>query len=147
MQRWLFISLIPLLCWSCEDTNRRSSVPGAKVEYTLNITTEYPHFVPDNGFQTMTITQAQFRYEYVGYAGLLIWVDMDAKYNAADLCCPNCIRRDKPVEIEGFYAICPICNEHFDLSYGYAMPTKGKTKESLRKYQVLLQENSIRIIN
>jgi hypothetical protein len=76
-----------------------------------------------------------------------MWVDMNAKYQAADLCCPNCIRRDKPVEIEGIYAICPVCKEYFDLSYGYAMPTKGKTKESLRKYQVLPQQNGIRIIN
>ena len=45
---------------ACEDLNRRSSVPNMPVNYTLHITREHPHFVVENGFQTMTITQKQF---------------------------------------------------------------------------------------
>jgi hypothetical protein len=36
--------------------------------------------------------------------------------------------------VDGLYAICPLCEEEFDLSYGYAIPTKGKTKEAMKKY-------------
>jgi nitrite reductase/ring-hydroxylating ferredoxin subunit len=127
---------------ACEKVNYRSSVPNVPVNYTLYITTEFPHFIVDNGFQALTITSSKYERESVGYAGLLIWTAMDGHYHAADLCCPNCLKRNKPVEVDGLFAICPLCDEHFDLSYGYAFPTKGKTDESLKKYQVLLNNNA-----
>lgn len=147
----LVIVLLLMALVSCEDVNYRSSVPHVPVNFTLYITREHPHFVVDNGYQTMTVTQAKFEREYLGYAGLLIWVGMDMQYHAADLCCPHCLKRNRPVEIEGLYAICPICDEHFDLSYGYAFPTKGETKEPLRKYQTRLSQTAtgltLRVIN
>ena len=149
--RWIFILILSVAITSCENVNRRSSVPYVPVNYTLKITSEYPNFVIDNGFQTMTITQKRFEREYIGYAGLLIWVGMDNHYHAADLCCPHCIKNSKPVEVNGLYAICPICNEHFDLSYGFAFPTKGVTDETLRKYQTRIDNSftgiTLRILN
>ena len=138
MKNWWVILPLCLLLGACEDVNKKSSVPHVPVNYTLYITREYPHFVLANGFQTLTITSSKYERESVGYAGLLIWVSMDNHYHAADLCCPNCLKRNLPVEVDGQFAVCPNCNEHFDLSYGYAMPTKGQTKEPLRKYQALL---------
>jgi nitrite reductase/ring-hydroxylating ferredoxin subunit len=82
----------------------------------------------------MTVTKAKYEREYLGYSGLLIWVGMDGNYHAADLCCPHCLLKNKPVEVDGIYAICPQCEETYDLSYGYAFPTKGVAKETLRKY-------------
>ena len=142
MKHWLFILPCCLLLSACEKVNYRSSVPNVPVNYTLYITTEFPHFIVDNGFQVLTITSSKYERESVGYAGLLIWTAMDGHYHAADLCCPNCLKRNKPVEVDGLFAICPLCDEHFDLSYGYAFPTKGKTDESLKKYQVLLNNNA-----
>jgi hypothetical protein len=149
--RYVIIILTSLLLWSCD--NYRSSVPLAPVNFTLNITSEYPHFTKDNGFQTMIITRddSRFKYDAVGYAGLLVWVGMDQNYHAADLCCPNCLKEKQPVEIQDFYAICPTCDEHFDLSYGYAFPTKGHTREPLRSYRVSLTYGAtgdvLRILN
>jgi nitrite reductase/ring-hydroxylating ferredoxin subunit len=78
------------------------------------------------------------------------WIAMDGNYYAADLCCPNCVMK-KPVEIDGLYAVCPKCGEHYDLSYGYAFPTKGFTQYPLRKYPTILYNNasgySLRITN
>ena len=119
---------------ACEDLNRRSSVPNMPVNYTLYITREHPHFVVENGFQTMTITQKQFLEQYLGYAGLLVWVGMDNAYHAADLCCPYCVQRNKPLTIDGLYAVCQLCGEQYDISYGFGNPTKGVTKESLKRY-------------
>lgn len=151
MKHTLIIVLLLMALVGCEDVNYRSSVPHVPVNYTLYITREYPHFVVDNGYQTMTITKTKFEREYLGYAGLLIWVGMDGYYHATDLCCPHCLKRNHPVQIEGLYAICPICDEHFDLSYGYAFPTTGKTKEPLRKYQTLTSQTAtgltLRVIN
>jgi nitrite reductase/ring-hydroxylating ferredoxin subunit len=67
---------------------------------------------------------------------------MDGHYHAADLCCPNCVNKTKPVEVDGLYAVCPICGEAFDLSYGYAFPTKGITKYPLRQYQAIYNNSS-----
>ena len=142
MKHWLFILPCCLLLSACEKVNYRSSVPNVPVNYTLYITTEFPHFIVDNGFQALPITSSKYERESVGYAGLLIWTAMDGHYHAADLCCPNCLKRNKPVEVDGLFAVCPLCDEHFDLSYGYAFPTKGKTDESLKKYQVLLNNNA-----
>ncbi len=134
MQRILFISILCALLLGCEGWNLRSSVPSVPVQYTIHITREYPHFIVENGFQTMTVTKAKYEREYLGYSGLLIWVGMDGNYHAADLCCPHCLLKNKPVEVDGIYAICPQCEETYDLSYGYAFPTKGVAKETLRKY-------------
>ena len=138
----IILLLIACLGISCEDTNFRSSVPNVPVSYNLYITREHPHFIIDNGFQTMTITEHKFEREYIGYAGLLVWVGMDGHYHAADLCCPHCLKPKRPVAIDGLYAVCPLCDEHFDLGYGYAVPTKGITREPLRKYQALTQQTA-----
>lgn len=126
--------LLLLVLTSCEDINWQSSVPYMPVNYTLYITSKHPHFVVENGFQTMSITEKQFPNEYLGYAGILVWVGMDNQYYAADLCCPHCLKRNKPLQVDGLYAVCPICSEQFDISYGICNPTQGVTKEPLRRY-------------
>ena len=150
MKKWLYIGVLFMLL-SCENTNNMNPVSYVPVNYTLNITQEYPHFVVDNGYNVMTITKTRFDREYIGYAGLVVWIGMDGQYHAADLCCPHCLLKHKPVEIDGFYAICPECEEHYDLSYGYANPTKGMTKFGLKMYRTILNNSmtgySLRIIN
>jgi nitrite reductase/ring-hydroxylating ferredoxin subunit len=151
MRRWLLIGLLLCSLLGCENFNNQNPVPYVPVNYTLKITEEHPHFMIDNGYQTMTITRTKFEREYLGYAGLLIWIGMDGNYHAADMCCPNCVNKTKPVEVDGLYAVCPICGEAFDLSYGYAFPTKGITKYPLRQYQAILKNSyagyTLRITN
>lgn len=142
MRFWWYILPCCLLLLGCDGVNYRSSVPYVPVSYTLYITSKHPHFVTANGYQAMTITQTKFEREYIGYAGLLVWVGMDENYHAADLCCPKCLKPNKPVELDGIFAVCPLCGEQFDLSYGYAFPTKGYTKEPLRMYQVRPQQSA-----
>lgn len=133
--RRIILSIFCTLLIGCDGWNNRSSVPFVPVQYTLYITREHPNFVVEHGFQTMTVTQPKFEREYLGYAGLLIWVGIDGNYHAADLCCPHCLLKSKPVKIDGLYAVCPQCEEAYDLSFGYAFPTKGISKETLRRYQ------------
>ena len=96
MKHLLSIIGIFVILTACENTNYRSSVPNTPVNYIVYITREHPNFVVENGFQSMSITKRTFQEEYIGYAGLLIWVGMDNTYHAADLCCPYCVRRDNP---------------------------------------------------
>jgi nitrite reductase/ring-hydroxylating ferredoxin subunit len=142
MKRWLLIGILLCSLLGCENFNNQNPVPYVPVNYTLKITEEHPHFMIDNGYQTMTITRTKFEREYLGYAGLLIWICWDGNYHAADMCCPNCVNKTKPVEVDGLYAVCPICGEAFDLSYGYAFPTKGITKYPLRQYQAIYNNSN-----
>ena len=118
---------------SCKQS-QKTSIPSYPVHLMLNITAEYPHFVKENVCQTLTFTERKSQTDYIGYAGIVVSIGMDGNYHAHDMGCPHCLNRNKPVEIEGMYAECPICHEQYDLSYGYALPIKGISREPLRKY-------------
>ena len=151
MKRIGFLLIVLLLLSACENVNRKSSVPNMPVNYTVYITREHPHFVIANGFQTMTVTEKKFLENYIGYAGLLIWVGKDNAYHAADLCCPYCVERNKPLTVDGIFAVCELCGEHYDISLGFGFPTKGITDEPLKQYNTSLiigaAEKKLRIRN
>ncbi len=123
-----------LLLSSCNDTVYRSSVPSYPVYLRLNILAEYPHFVTTNTTSYLTFTKQRYPMEALGYGGLLIYIGMDGVYHAYDMACPVCLKRDFPVEVDGIYARCPLCEEAYDVSYGLGVPTRGKSKEALRQY-------------
>lgn len=109
-------------------------MPDAPVRLDIDITKQYSDFLPEHGFRTLPpFTKAEKEGEYVGYAGVIVWVNTLNEYRAADMACPNCLRKDAPVVVDGFYATCPICGEAFDLSQ-YGFPTKGKANQPLRSY-------------
>lgn len=126
----------------CKGTTFVSSVPPALVRLELNITALFPHFRPNGGFAVMTFRSNDYPAERpaqpvdrLGYAGVIVWTGMDENYHACDMCCPKCVSKETPVEVDGMYAKCPLCGEEFDLSWGYATPTKGISKEALKKYK------------
>jgi nitrite reductase/ring-hydroxylating ferredoxin subunit len=145
MKRLALLGCIILVFAACDDNARSGNpVPYAPVQYTINITTEYPNFKKENGFAVLpAITKPRYDYEYVGYGGLLVWVGMDNEYHAADLCCPNCLKPAKPITADGIFAICPTCGEQYDISYGYNLPTKGKSQYPLKTYSVQEQTYSV----
>lgn len=144
--RLLFILLLMGLMLSCRN-EQLNPVPSFPVYMDLNIEAEFPHFVVDNGFQTMTFLKRRFEAEYIGYSGVLVIVGMDGAYHACDLCCPYCQVRERPVEIDGIYAVCPNCGEAYDLSYGLAVPTKGISRHELRRYKCLYSGGHLIIRN
>lgn len=100
----------------------------------INILAEYPDFQSTSTGAYLIFQQPRYPTEAVGYAGLLIYVAMDAQYHAYDLACPHCLNQQQGVTIDGFFAVCPICKEQYDLSFGLAVPTKGIASEALRQY-------------
>ena len=141
--------LIPAVCLcllaACE--NRNNPVPNYPVYLDLDIPALYPHFVPDNGFQTLVITQKRYEYELIGYAGVLVWISMDGKYCAADLCCVNCLDPKRPVLVDGIFAVCPLCGQQYDISYGLANPVNGTAKHTLRRFGTRFNGNILQIRN
>ncbi len=142
---FIFLILGALILSACEDTTYKSAVPTRPVQLVINTSAGmYVHFVRENigayvivdhnGYhfngQTLPLTET----DYYGFAGVVVYVNNDRNYCAFDLCCPHCINPANPCTIDGYFAVCPICGEHYDLSFGYATPSKGFSKEALRKY-------------
>lgn len=144
IKRLLFL-LLGFCLIGCED--RINDVPSYPVYMDLDMVAMYPHFVPDNGFQTMVFTQKRYEHELIGFAGVLVWIGMDGHYYAADLCCPYCVNREQPVEPDGIFAVCPECGEAYDLSYGLANPTRGTAKHPLRRFGTRLSGSILQLRN
>lgn len=143
-----FLGIFLILCFLLGCKGRQEcDVPSYPVVFDMNIFSQYPHFVPGNGFQTMTFTQKRYERDLIGYAGLLVWVDMEGKYNACDLCCPHCLDRNKPVYTDGIYAVCPECGEEYDLSYGLAVPQHGISRQALRRFSTSYRNGVLVIRN
>lgn len=123
-----------LLFPACKDTTFKSSVPNYPVYLQLNILAEYPHFLNAPADKYLIFKHQRYPTDALGYAGLLVQRDMDGRFRAYDLACPHCLNRERTIEPDGLFAVCPICGEAYDLSYGLAIPTKGKSKEALRQY-------------
>ena len=147
--RKTILFFVTLLFVSCEGTTFRSSVPSRPVQLSINTAAGmYVHFVRENvgayvvvdgsGYhfngQTLPLTEGV---DYYGFAGVVIYVDCNNAYSAFDLCCPHCISQMRPCEMDGCFAVCPICGEQYDLSFGYGLPVKGIGHEALRKYTTL----------
>lgn len=130
-------ALLLLICglWACQGTTTFvSSVPSYPVHLELNILAEYPNFVPAGDIKALSFTSQRYPTEAVGYAGILVYTAFDEHYHACDLCCPKCLKRDVPIEVDGMFAHCPECGEDYDISYGYGTPSKGISTERLRPY-------------
>jgi len=121
------------LFFSCEK-EIRSSIPDFEVfietspsEFAMLQTIMIPvTYTPDKP------VSATFR---LGYGGVLIFRDFDKKVRSFDLACPVEVSRNTRVEIDMPFAVCPVCNSKFDLSWGFASPVAGPAKEPLRAYR------------
>ena len=135
-----------MLLIGCESTNWRSSVPISPVHIEINTTVGmFVNFVPENITTYLIVNESGFFLngtrlplpvtDAYGYAGTVVYIDGAHPYGAYDLCCPHCVKRDKPCTIDGFYAICPECGEQYDIYSGNGIPTRGITKEPLKQYK------------
>ena len=142
----LCVCLAAVLC-SCNGNAYVSSVPAMPVYLSYNVLAEDPQFVPAHTGAYKLIKERRYDTDYIGYAGLLIYIGMDMNYHAFDLACPHCLSTKQPLEVDGMYAICPLCNEHYDVSYGYGTPTYGISREPLRKYNCKWDGTVLTVVN
>lgn len=139
--------LLGMTLWACTSNSIVNPVPNYPVSMEVNILAEYPKFTTSNIGASLCFTAPRFPTERVGYAGLLLFVNFNEQYNAFDLCCPNCVLRNKPMEVDGIFAVCPECGEEYDLSYGLGSPTQGIAKNFLKKYKTNYNNGKLIIYN
>ena len=150
----LFLVPCFLLLTGCDTFT--PSVPAYAVNVSIDRQMgDFISFVPENINAYVTVDREGYHYngklvqrlsviDKYGCAGVVVYIDMMKEYRAFDLCCPNCASFFQPCEMDGLFAICPRCGEHYDLSSGTAVPQKGIAHESLRKLP--LYESGSKII-
>lgn len=159
MQRYgQLIGLIAvLMLCGCEGSTFQSSVPAYPVRVVINTKTIFTDFFPENTNAYITVNQngyyenGTFKQPVTvtdawGYGGVVAYISL-AGYVAFDLACPYCAEHGhkSPCEMDGIYAICPRCGEHYDIASGYAMPQKGISKEALRLLNIIATEDKLTI--
>ena len=165
--------LILLVCTlvACEEDTMHNPVPKYPVGFRIN--TKMGMYVlldpannintgtwligdPISGYFTLHTPQEEHKLpltpsDVCGYGGVLVYVDNNAQYCAFNLCCPNCyLPTNNPpirVAVEGIFAVCPECGEHYDLSFGYAIPTKGIAKYPLLRYSTIYANDVLTVRN
>lgn len=142
-------------CW-VEDT--RSSVPSYPVHITIDTRTgAYVHFVPANLNSYVIVMKEGVYYNNLvyprpidmsyGYGGVVINVNNNSQYSAFDLCCPVCLNRTQPVQVYGGFADCPTCGESYELMNGLGTPSKGISREALRRYKTVYFDGVVQVTN
>lgn len=147
----IIIILLAIILTACNDANIHNPVPQASVYLDIDIEREYNWFIPPT-CQSLSFPRYSsivHERDRLGYGGVVVWIDIEGHYCAADMCCPKCLNPRDPIEVldNGSLAICPICGEEFTLITQYGMPTKGICKDILRPFGVYKGISIIQIRN
>lgn len=153
-----FIVLAAAWLCSCAGYNQ-SSIPNTPVAVEIN-TDVFTWCNPGNVGSYVYIDKQGYHredgsiflpapaYHYYGFGGVLLVITSSGEYAAFDRCCPHCLLPNKPVVPDSYAKqICPTCGEEFITMDGYGYPTKGITKEGLKRYNVMYYNHIIRINN
>ena len=135
---------------SCEGTSWKSSVPRYGVNMIVDTNSGmFVHFVPTALGQYVILDKEGYHYngntlprtvmDMYGYGGVIIYVNMLGSYDAYDLACPNCAAHGlcSPCEVDGMFAVCPLCGERYDLGSGTAAPQEGIAHEFLLRLPII----------
>ena len=153
MRRYIELVLLTILfaLYSCKDDHNslQSPVPRYPVDITIDTRSGiFVHFKPEALNTYVLVDKEGYHYngeivqrsvlDAIGYGGVVVYIDIEGKYNAWDLACPYCAARGKrsPCAIEGIFAICPECGEKYDVGSGTAAPQKGIAEDYLLRIPV-----------
>lgn len=121
-----------LILFSCRDDE--SLVPNSEV-YVKTRTSEYNELRTPNHvvvYEYDGLYPSNFK---LGYGGVAIFRDLEGKLGCCDLACPNDKSRMYPIKITMPFAVCPLCETKFDLSYGVGNVVEGTSSTPLRMYR------------
>jgi len=155
--RLIVVLLAAVLC-GCEDSTFRSSVPAYPVRAVIDTRMgPFVHFQPTDLNSYCIINRegyflnGQFALpssamDAYGYGGLLVFVSING-FDAYDLACPYCATQSKcrSCRVNGMFAECPECGEHYDLSSGTAAPQNGLIRETLRRLNIINSDGKLTI--
>ena len=124
----------------------RSSIPSFDVFIRVDnlFPTEFTRLQSPNSAVSFPIPGAVHPADFeFGFGGVLIYRDLDGKIRSCDLACPVEALPTVRVEVNMPFAVCPVCDSKFDLSWGFAAPVSGPAREPLRRYYATDRATSI----
>lgn len=156
--RRLILFLAVMALSACEGTTFQSSVPTYPVRVVIDTRMGvFVHFLPTefNAHVTVNRTGYWFNEQFAlpvsamdawGYGGVVVFVGMNG-YDAYDLACPYCAQRGgcHACAIDGIFAVCTECGEHYDLASGTAAPQKGLARETLRRLAIINSDGKLTV--
>jgi len=133
---WWLVLVAGVLLAGCSNKSK-SNVPDAMVRVSVEFPMEYKgkQIAPYELCTSVAIKEKRYASDVLGYAGIVIWCNAHSEYMAADLCCPKCVKRDTPIDVDGMDAVCPLCGEHY-LLIDYGGPSVDKSNQPLKRYGV-----------
>lgn len=157
LRRIVGIAACIMMLVSCENTTFQSSVPRYPVRVVIDTKLgAFVHFQP-TAINTYVIVNKDGYFmngqkilplgatDMYGYAGVVVYINSLCGYDAYDLCCPNCVSYRQACEIDGLFAVCPRCGEHYDLASGTAVPQKGIADEYMRRLTLMVSDGKITV--
>lgn len=153
MKKYITLLISVAILTGCKNTNWRSSVPDFPIHFEINTNVGmFVNFVPSNVTAYLIVNESGYHLngthqpllvtDAYGYSGTVVFIDGYHPYGAYDLCCPHCLKRDKPCTIDGIFAVCPECGEQYDIYSGNGIPTKGISTEPLKQYNAIYTEST-----
>lgn len=157
MRRGIVWLVLLMLMGSCRGgLSTGSSVPDAPVQLAVN-TRIFAKYAPANATNWFLVNRTGYHAEdgtvfqqlqlgdYYGYFGVFVVVGFDEVYYAYDLCCPNCLTAVQPDS----YSLCKCdgCGEVYATDFGGGFPTKGISREGLKRYKVSHYNDVIHVYN
>lgn len=132
MYKRLKILPIVILLVSCKRTD---TFPYYPVFLEFNITVIAPELKASGGYKEFT---APLNYsQRVGLGGILVFHNIEDKFFAFDMACPNEQKTNIKVHCNTMgIAVCDSCGSQFLVSDGLGFVLKGQAKIPLQKYNV-----------
>lgn len=137
-----FLPLLFLMPNSCKE--KQEYIPYVPVNFTVDL----------SRFNNLTSTGYSQKYEYDGYAGVIVYCEYydvvapsNSMYYAYDAACTFEVNDSCSVvnENNGINAVCPCCGSGYSLFNGY--PQSGDAEYPLKEYNVVLIDNKLHISN
>jgi len=117
---------------SCTQEMPDLTIPYGTVNFKIDLMTDKIDY-----FDYAVFESPRRAGEYVGYAGLLIFMNQEGQIFAYDLCCPK--ERSKTVKVipnSRGEAVCPVCGSVYNIWTGFGNIVSGPLTLTLQKYKV-----------
>jgi nitrite reductase/ring-hydroxylating ferredoxin subunit len=148
----IFVSFAcTVLLMGCEG-NYVSSIPNYPVFLDIDLRlAPYNTTLKNNNNSYVLFEEPRMGKELtdrIGYGGVIVYADFEGKYCAFDLACPHEALPSVKVKPNDLgQLVCDSCNSVYDISFGVGHPTKGPSKEGLKRYKTMLQGDLLRVTN
>jgi Rieske Fe-S protein len=136
LYKFFFLFLFTVFFGVSCDKEKNRIIPYVPVSFEVNL----------NVVNELTVPGNSVYFSGPGYAGVIVYCELQGSYYAYDAACTNEISTGCIIKNEGVLGTCPCCKSQFVLMGG-AYPAKGPASFPLQQYHVSVMNNILRVYN